>query len=88
MNNVTYQKRSRKRFHLPVIAHFANRSIRFNSIIEAERLTGVNYTLIFEACIRKLYKAGNIYWEFENKEHYLMYKDHYNKALEQIADKH
>lgn len=73
-------KRKKRRYHIPVIGHFANRSIRFNSILEAENYTGISYTLIFEACVGKIYKARNVYWEFENGNHYLKYKAHYIKA--------
>jgi hypothetical protein len=71
------QKRKQKRFNVPVIGHFADRSIRFNSIIEAERVTGISYTLIFEACVGKIYKARNVYWEFENGIHFIHYKSFY-----------
>lgn len=78
-------KKKKKRFNVPVIGHFANRSIRFNSIIQAEQYTGISYTLIFEACIGKIYKARNVYWEFENGAHYIKYKAHYIKA-QRIVD--
>ncbi|MFO7657355.1 MAG: hypothetical protein R6W78_09825 [Bacteroidales bacterium] len=82
MNQRTLNKRMQKKYHVPVIGHFADKSIRFNSILEAERYTGINYTLIFEACISKVYKAGNVYWEFENGTHYIKYKSYYLKAIE------
>ncbi|UCH13389.1 MAG: hypothetical protein JSV22_09755 [Bacteroidales bacterium] len=82
MNLGTLKKRGRKKYSLPVIGHFADKSVRFNSIIEAERITGVNYTLIFEACVGKVYKAGNIYWEFEKGTHYIKYKAYYIRAIE------
>jgi hypothetical protein len=71
------KKRMQRRFTIPVIGHFADRSIRFNSILEAERITGISYTLIFEACVGKIYKARNVYWEFENGAHYIHYKAFY-----------
>jgi hypothetical protein len=71
------QKKKQRRFNIPVIGHFADKSIRFNSIIEAERITGISYTLIFEACVGKIYKARNVYWEFENGAHYIHYKAFY-----------
>ncbi len=80
MNKKTNLKRSQKRFNVPVIGHFSNRSIRFNSIIEAEEYTNISYTLIYEACVGKIYKARNIYWEFENGAHYIKYKAHYLRA--------
>jgi len=78
------QKRRQKRFNVPVIGHFADRSIRFNSIIEAERITGISYTLIFEACVGKIYKARNVYWEFENGIHFIHYKAFYLRYAMQI----
>lgn len=77
---VRSEKRKLKRFTVPVIGHFANKSIRFNSILEAEQITGISYTLIFEACVGKIYKARNVYWEFENGTQYLKYKSHYIRA--------
>ncbi|MBN2347235.1 MAG: hypothetical protein JXJ22_00260 [Bacteroidales bacterium] len=87
MNSKVGKKRLQKKYQLPVIAHYSNRVIRFNTILEAERYTGINYTMIFEACIKKLYKAGNIYWEFENREDFTRYKDFYNDTKETIAQK-
>lgn len=83
---VIFDKRARRRYNIPVIGHFANRSIRFNSIREAEEITGISYTLIFEACIGKIYKARNVYWEFENGAHYLKYKSHYLRAKMQLEE--
>jgi hypothetical protein len=80
------QKRKQKRFNIPVIGHFADKSIRFHSIIEAERITGIAYTLIFEACVGKIYKARNVYWEFENGAHYIHYKAFYLKYLMQLTE--
>jgi hypothetical protein len=74
------RKRGQRRYNVPVIGHFADRSVRFNSILEAEYVTGISYTLIFEACIGKIYKARNVYWEFENGAHYIKYKAHYIRA--------
>jgi len=71
------QKRKQKRFNISVIGHFADRSIRFNSILEAEKITGISYTLIYEACVGKIYKARNVYWEFENGAHFIHYKSFY-----------
>jgi hypothetical protein len=67
-------KRAQKKYHLPIIGHFADRSVRFNSIMEAWQATGIHYTLIFEACIGKLYKAKNVIWEFEKGTHFIKYK--------------
>lgn len=86
MNTGTNTKKLQKRYNIPVIGHFANRSIRFNSINEAESFTGISYTLIFEACIGKIYKARNVYWEFENGAHYIKYKAHYIRAQRQLEE--
>ncbi len=86
MNKRTQIKRSNKRFNLPVIGHFADRSVRFNSILEAERITGICYYLIFEACIGKIHKARNVYWEFEKGNHYLKYKAHYIRVMEEFLN--
>jgi hypothetical protein len=67
-------KRAQKKYHLPVIGHFADRSVRFNSIIEASQATNIHYSLIFEACIGKIYKAKNVIWEFEKGTHFIKYK--------------
>jgi len=67
-------KRLQKKYHLPVIGHFADRSVRFKSILDAWQATGIHYTLIFEACIGKLYKAKNVIWEFEKGTHFIKYK--------------
>jgi hypothetical protein len=77
MNAATLRKRSQKKYHLPVIGHFAERSVLFNSILEAEKATGVHYTLIFEACIGKVFKAKNIIWEFQKGNHFIKYKAQY-----------
>lgn len=86
MKLTTNEKRRLRRYNVPVIGFFANRSVRFNSILEAEQITGISYTLIFEACIGKLYKARNVYWEFENGAHYLKYKAHYMRAKQYIEE--
>ena len=79
-------KKHLRRYNVPVIGFFANRSVRFNTILEAEYYTGIPYTLIFEACIGKLYKARNVYWEFENGAHYIKYKAHYLRAKRYIEE--
>ena len=45
------KKFSQKKYHLPVVGHFADKSVKFESIIEASKATGIHPTLIFEACI-------------------------------------
>jgi hypothetical protein len=84
MTTDSNQKKKQKRFNIPVIGHFADRSVRFHSIIEAERITGITYTLIFEACVGKIYKARNVYWEFENGAHYIHYKAFYMRYHMQL----
>ena len=84
MNTSVNKKRMQRRYNLPVIGHFANKSIRFSSILEAEEYTGISYTLIFEACVGKIYKARNVYWEFENGMHFIRYKSFYVKARIQL----
>ncbi|MBN2274415.1 MAG: hypothetical protein JXR41_01070 [Bacteroidales bacterium] len=86
MNERVIQKRSQRKYHVPVIGHFADKSIRFNSIVDAERITGVNYNLIFEACIGKISRAGNALWEFEKGNHYIKYKAYYLRALEKVRE--
>lgn len=80
MNDGARKKRTRKKYTLPVIGHFADRSVEFKNILEAEQVTGVNYTLIFEACIGKIYKAKNIHWEYKKGNHYIKYKAYYINA--------
>lgn len=75
-------KRSQKKYHLPVIGHFSDHSVRFNSIMEAWHATGIHYSLIFEACIGKIYKAKNVIWEFEKGNHFIKYKAFYINAQE------
>jgi hypothetical protein len=81
------KKRSQKKYHLPVIGHFADTSVEFNSILEAEAVTGINYTLIFEACIGKIYKAKNVIWEFKKGNHYIKYKAYYINIQESYTRK-
>jgi hypothetical protein len=85
-NNKVLLKRGLKKYNVPVIGHFGDKSVRFNTILEAERITSINYTLIFEACIGKIYRAGNVYWEFEKGNHYIKYKAYYLRAMEKIKE--
>ena len=80
----TTQKRAKKRYNIPIIGHFADKSIRFNSIIDAESVTQISYTLIFESCIGKIHKARNVYWEFEKGNHYIKYKAHYLRYSQEL----
>ena len=77
MNKKTIEELKEKKYNLPVIGHFSNKSIRFNSIIEASQRTGINYHLIFEAVIGKIKSAKNTHWEYENGVHWLKYKAQY-----------
>ena len=80
VNERTRVKRMQKKYHLPVIGHFKDKSVLFNSILEAEKATGIHYTLIFEACIGKIYKAGNVIWEYKKGNHWIKYKAQYVNA--------
>jgi hypothetical protein len=74
------KKLNQKKFHSPVIGHFANKSVEFKSIMEASMATGIHYSMIFEACIGKIYKAKNVIWEFKKGNHYIKYKAFYINA--------
>jgi hypothetical protein len=87
INEGARKKRQQKKYTLPVIGHFADRSVEFKNIIEAERVTGINYTLIFEACIGKIYKAKNVHWEYKKGNHYIKYKAFYINAQESYTRK-
>lgn len=65
-----------------MIGHFADRSVRFSSILEAESATGINYNLIFESCVGKIRKAKNVIWEYEKGNHYIKYKAYYINVKE------
>ncbi len=84
-NEGSLKKRRQKKYHLPVIGHFADRSVEFKDIIEAEEITGINYSLIFEACIGKIFKAKNVHWEFKKGNHYIKYKAFYINAQESYS---
>jgi hypothetical protein len=79
-------KRKQKKYNLPVIGYFGDKSVRFNTILQAETVTGINYNLIFEACIGKIYRAGNVIWEFEKGNHFIKYKAYYLKAKQKIKE--
>jgi len=79
-------KRGQKKYNVPVIGHFGDKSVRFKTILQAEQVVGINYNLIFEACIGKIYRAGNVYWEFEKGNHYIKYKAYYLRATEMIRE--
>jgi hypothetical protein len=86
MNTQLLRKRYQKKYNVPVIGHFGDKSVRFSTIIDAERITGINYNLIFEACVGKIYRAGNVIWEFEKGNHYIKYKAYYLRAMEKIKE--
>ena len=77
VKEILRQKYSQRKYHLPVVGHFADRSVRFGSILEAAQVCDVHPMMIFEACIGKIYKAHNAYWEYEKGNHYLKYKAFY-----------
>lgn len=87
VNEKVIQKRKQKKYRLPVIGHFADKSVEFNTILEAEAVTGINYTLIFESCIGKIYKAKNVMWEFKKGNHYIKYKAYYINVQESYTRK-
>ena len=87
VNAQVLKKRSQKKYNLPVIGHFADRSIEFKSILHAEAVTGIHYTLIFEACIGKIYKAGNVLWEYKKGNHFIKYKAYYINIQESYTRK-
>jgi len=86
MTSKIFRKRHQRKYNLPVIGHFGDKSVRFNTILQAEEVTGINYNLIFEACIGKIYRAGNVLWEFEKGNHFLRYKAYYLRAKEKIRE--
>lgn len=77
MNQQVTKELSKKKYNLPVIGHFADKSVRFESIIEAAKITGISYHLIFEAAINKIKSAKSVQWEYENGAHWLKYKSQY-----------
>ena len=78
MNELVKKERNKEQYNLPVIGHFpAGNSVRFNSILEAEAHTGINYHLIFENAIGKIKSAQWTQWEYENGIHWLRYKARY-----------
>jgi hypothetical protein len=74
INSKTIAEKKQRKYNIPVIAHFKDKSIRFNSITEAENFVDANYHLIYEACIGKIKIAGGAYWEYESGTDYIKYK--------------
>ena len=79
------KKMKQKKYNLPVIGHFADRSVLFNSIMQAYEATNIHYTLIFEACIGKIHTAGNAVWEYQKGNHYIKYKAYYINHLDKFT---
>jgi len=86
MTSSIQKKRHQKKYNVPVIGHFGDKSVRFRSILEAEQITGINYNLIFESCIGKIFRARTVFWEFEKGNHYIKYKAYYLRAMEKIRE--
>ena len=79
------KKKRQKKFSLPVIGHFADRSVAFDSIIQAYEATGIHYSLIFESCIGKIHTAGKAVWEYKKGNHYIRYKAFYINHQEKFT---
>jgi hypothetical protein len=75
MNLLTKKKRKERRYNVPVIGYLKEGKVRFDSILKAEEETGINYNLIFESAIGKIFCLTH--WEFENKEDEIQYKNKY-----------
>lgn len=82
VNEQHKRKVQQKKYNVPIIGHFADRSIRFDSILQASEVTKVPYHMIFECAVGKIKKAHNTYWEFENGVDYLRYKAFYIRHQE------
>jgi hypothetical protein len=82
VNDGVLKKLKQKKYNVPIIGHFSDKSILFSSIIQASNITGIPYHLIFDNAIGKIKSASRVgflnksYWEFENGVHYLKYKSH------------
>jgi len=74
VNKESLLKKQERKYNVPVIGHFADKSIRFNSILEASEITGISHHLIFESAIGKIKKAQLTYWEYEDGKDWLKYK--------------
>jgi len=83
LNKEVIKKLKQKKYHVPIIGHFADKSILFNSIVQASEVTGIPYHMIFENAIGKIKSASvpgsssKTYWEYENGIHYIKYQSHY-----------
>ena len=76
------KKFRQKKYQLPVVGHFSDRSVRFDSILQASQATGIHPTMIFEACIGKIFKAKGSHWEYVKGNHYIKYKAYYINVQE------
>ena len=77
LNAGTKKEMKEKKYNLPVIGHFADKDVRFDSILQAAEITGISYHLIFESVIGKIKSAKGTQWEYENGAHWLRYKAQY-----------
>jgi hypothetical protein len=77
VNKQTQRELSERKYNLPVIGHFADKDVRFDSIIQASQVTGISHHLIFEAAINKIKSAKGTLWEYESGAHWLRYKAQY-----------
>jgi len=77
VNDGVIKEQKFNKYNLPVIGHFLDKTVRFDSIMQAYQLTGINYHLIFESAIGKIKSAKGTYWEYENGRHWLKYKAQY-----------
>ena len=91
INKGVFKKLRQKKYNVPVIGHFKDKSILFKSIIQASNITGIPYNLIFENAIGKIKSATNpktlckSYWEYENGIHYIKYVSHYIRHRESYS---
>lgn len=70
-------KRVQKRFLLPIIGHFADKDVRFDSIMQASDILGINHYVIFDNIIGKIKSGGGVYWEYEDGKNWIKYKSRY-----------
>jgi hypothetical protein len=77
VKEISAEVKRQQKYNLPVIGHFADKSVRFESINQACRVTGISNHLIFESAIGKIKSAKGTLWEYENGMHWLKYKAQY-----------
>ena len=73
LNKKVIERLKQKKYNVPVIGHFADKSVLFNSILQASEATKISHHLIFECAIGKITAAQNTVWEFKNGIHFLKY---------------